>query len=60
MQGGVGLLNGTASEGVQQSGNGSVPVSGAAVTGSGATYGSVDSLNESVAGIRNAGRVSGA
>ena len=60
MQGDVGLLNGTSSERVQQSGNGSVPVSGAAVTGSGATYGSVDSLNESVAGIRNAGRVSGA
>ena len=54
------MLNGTSSERVQQSGNGSVPVSGAAVTVSGATYGSVDSLNESVAGIRNAGRVSGA
>ena len=45
--------------GAPQSGNGSVPVSGSSITGSGATYGSVGSQDRSVDGIRNAGGVTG-
>ena len=59
-QGGLGLLSGTSSERVQQSGNGSVPVSGTAATGLGATYGSLGVLDRSVASIRNVGGVTGA
>ena len=56
---GSGLLNGTTLVGAPQSGNGSVPVSGSSITGSGATYGSVGSQDRSVDGIRNAGGVTG-